>query len=739
MSNCFDQPCGQSPCPPPCPPKCTCTSDDVLFKGSLNVCTGVLTDHTLTQVIYLLQTYAQNRLFDISSDSLVVTPLGSTCEKRSRIEVVPSEDEGNIFTLGSDGYPYVPAGGEGETITTEDTPTVNLSLPGTVLSADVILDPQDYNMTEETLNGLLTTPEHIADVEDELSQHFSFEVPPLLVTTFTNPDTMIMYNALKVGLGEGVNYASDYTQNNPNVKVFWNDTPTLEHTLDNEVGVGQSLSYIYPGLTESSREGYVKTYGSSYMTKLINGLTTTISGFKFYKGADLLDTIVLTGNASGTSGIYDFKGMYNLTEFTFANSNSTDIAGYPTSKKYTNVEDLRSLLRFVSYGAVEEGQKLIFTSPVLDTVLINLTTQYGYKLIRAKNKPTLNFDANASTITELDLENSSLNSLSLWNCGHFFDGHINKIILKLITPLIDADTLNTGDGVFDFDLLRYIAVTQINGVHDNTVGATRDTEILIPDLPGTGELGYQSIRQDWIKDEIFISLDNSGIVNGRAYFKEWEKTHSFGENYTNDYYNPTWSPNGGFSQNIFPQITAGTVTSIGVDLPLSEDIPYQYNSIPTITKTAGPGSGLTFTPIMTVVQQNLTTTGITVAGSGYVIGQLIVLNATGGTELQPVTIQVTSVDGGNGITGFSVIDGGEFTALPSLFSAPVGGFQYNPAAKWAIKRVDITGVSDNLYDVNTSIFQVEVSTNNGSGTGTASAAAKAAIESLHNKGWQMRW
>ena len=112
--NCFQ------PCPPPCPPKCNCTSDDVPYVGPAIMCTGILTNQSLTEVINQLSISIKSRLFQIQSDSLVVTPLPSTCDKYSNIEVVPSEDDGNIFTLGSDGYPYVPSTGLSYPITCSD-------------------------------------------------------------------------------------------------------------------------------------------------------------------------------------------------------------------------------------------------------------------------------------------------------------------------------------------------------------------------------------------------------------------------------------------------------------------------------------------------------------------------------------------------------------------------------------------------------------------------------------------
>lgn len=70
--NCFQ------PCPPPCPPKCNCTSDDVPYVGPAIMCTGILTNQSLTEVINQLSISIKSRLFQIQSDSLVVTPLPST-------------------------------------------------------------------------------------------------------------------------------------------------------------------------------------------------------------------------------------------------------------------------------------------------------------------------------------------------------------------------------------------------------------------------------------------------------------------------------------------------------------------------------------------------------------------------------------------------------------------------------------------------------------------------------------
>lgn len=93
--------------PPPCPPS-EITTDDVKYVGADDVCTGVVRNMWLTEVLNKITTFLKTRVFGIVSQSLVVTYPEFTCDKTARVEIVPSTNAGNIFILGTDGYPFVP-------------------------------------------------------------------------------------------------------------------------------------------------------------------------------------------------------------------------------------------------------------------------------------------------------------------------------------------------------------------------------------------------------------------------------------------------------------------------------------------------------------------------------------------------------------------------------------------------------------------------------------------------------
>lgn len=70
------------------------------------------------------------------------------------VGVCLSVDAGNAIIFGTDGCLFVPAGG----VTVLDTETVDLTLTGTQIEADVIIDPDPANIiSQTTTNGLIAT------------------------------------------------------------------------------------------------------------------------------------------------------------------------------------------------------------------------------------------------------------------------------------------------------------------------------------------------------------------------------------------------------------------------------------------------------------------------------------------------------------------------------------------------------------------------------------------------------
>lgn len=85
------------------------TSDCVIIKNNSNTCLGIVKDATtLTTFINNLITYVKNIFSNLTSTSLTITPSGGVCNKTATIEIVPSTNPGNSFTLGSDGKAFTP-------------------------------------------------------------------------------------------------------------------------------------------------------------------------------------------------------------------------------------------------------------------------------------------------------------------------------------------------------------------------------------------------------------------------------------------------------------------------------------------------------------------------------------------------------------------------------------------------------------------------------------------------------
>lgn len=107
--SCFDL-----PCPPPCPPQCNCTTNDILYKGTNDLCVGFNYNDHLTDVLIAMNTFAKNRLFSIiPSQSIAVTPSLTTCNKSASITVKISADADNALSLHTDGL-YSTAGSGGD-------------------------------------------------------------------------------------------------------------------------------------------------------------------------------------------------------------------------------------------------------------------------------------------------------------------------------------------------------------------------------------------------------------------------------------------------------------------------------------------------------------------------------------------------------------------------------------------------------------------------------------------------
>lgn len=96
--------------------------------------------------------------FSATSNSLVITPGGDQGHEPN-IELVPSSDDDNILTLGSDGFPYVPDQvGVSPALVANDSTSINFTNGGTIghtLTGVVILDPSENNLIVNNGTGLL--------------------------------------------------------------------------------------------------------------------------------------------------------------------------------------------------------------------------------------------------------------------------------------------------------------------------------------------------------------------------------------------------------------------------------------------------------------------------------------------------------------------------------------------------------------------------------------------------------
>lgn len=147
------------PCLPPCPPECNCTTNDIVYNGVNDTCIGIIYNSKLTDVITKLRTFAKNRLFDVApSQSIKTTPLPTTCNKTTKLDVIISPDSGNGITLHSNGlYSPISETPPAQIIVTADNgltkTTNNIQLGGNLLH-DTDVQSLNYQL------NLLTNSSH---------------------------------------------------------------------------------------------------------------------------------------------------------------------------------------------------------------------------------------------------------------------------------------------------------------------------------------------------------------------------------------------------------------------------------------------------------------------------------------------------------------------------------------------------------------------------------------------------
>lgn len=224
---CYD--CGA----PVCENLCTCQTPDysnigeckgsaeitncVNYSGIDDTCLAIVKPIGLTSVLQKIIAYVKNIFNRVSSDSLVITTPGS-CDDL-KIEIVPSADSGNLFELGSDGYPFVS----------------NLPVMGSYDGAgNVCLDITDGDDINDVIDALiLRTKDTITNVTSDslyVTQGTGCDVTDVIIELVPSTDTN---NILVLGT-DGLPYVPE-----PDVV-----TPTVTSVAN---GLHFASSHVSPG------------------------------------------------------------------------------------------------------------------------------------------------------------------------------------------------------------------------------------------------------------------------------------------------------------------------------------------------------------------------------------------------------------------------------------------------------------------------------------------------------------
>ena len=174
-------------------------------RDPFDVTDGVTTD-TLDPSIADLLTFV-----DGDTINYVVTAGASGPEVTG--EVVLSIDAGNSLTLGTDGALYVPTS-TGEATTVSDTDTVDLTLTGVDITADVVIDPAVGNALSSSAAGLFAA--------DTFGSH---DVSDGTTTSALDQDAGDQLDFVD---GDGIDFVVSDTANGPDV--------TAEIVYSNDVG-----------------------------------------------------------------------------------------------------------------------------------------------------------------------------------------------------------------------------------------------------------------------------------------------------------------------------------------------------------------------------------------------------------------------------------------------------------------------------------------------------------------------
>lgn len=160
-------------------------------------------------------------------------------------------------------------------------------------------------------------------------------------------------------------------------------------------------------------------------------------------------------------------------------------------------------------------------------------------------------------------------------------------------------------------------------------------------------------------------------------------------------------------------VTAITVTSGG-----------SYSVVPTITISAPTTAG-GVQATGSVAMQITSSSTVSVAGTGYAIGDTITLS--GGTFTQAAVLTVATLSG-SGVATFTVTTSGTYTALPSnpiSTTSSGAGTGFRLTGVWTVKTAGIVGTAGSGY-----VEQPTITFSSGGATAYATVGAEPTIRSL---------
>ena len=295
-------------------------------------CTIAITSGTQQLVPVNVQSVSCGETIHFYSQSIDVSltnQLGTAVE----LEITPSVQAGNSLVIsGVDGKLYVPAGNTA----VADTQSVNLTMTGSTITADVVISPDANNAIEIRTNGLFAeglseTPLTVSDtasvvlVAGGLSNH----------TLSANVNiSAVAGNAMQV-LADGL-----YVSPGAETPLTVNDGATIDlvasgtanHTLTAEVKISANAGNIVSAVVD----GIYASVPASAQTPITANNSTTInltaSGLDNHTLAADVNISATANNAIGTQpdGIYAFTGLVGVQTGFIQPDNASAIAALNT-------------------------------------------------------------------------------------------------------------------------------------------------------------------------------------------------------------------------------------------------------------------------------------------------------------------------------------------------------------------------------------------------------------------------